>query len=88
MLSTALSGCVIAPPVATGRALPDSYRGDAYAVRDWQNRGLYEPPPGYGWQYVDGQYVLVAVATGIVAATLLGALLAGHGGHGPGPGPR
>ena len=85
-----LTGCVAVPPptaMVPGQPLPPAYQGDAYAVNDWRAQGLYEPPPGYGWRYVDGQYVLVAVATGIIAATVLGALL-GHGGGGPRFGPR
>ncbi|MFT4191769.1 MAG: RcnB family protein [Comamonas sp.] len=91
--ATALSGCVVAPAappyaeLSPGQPLPPDYRDDRYRVDDWRARGLYEPPPGYGWRYVDGQYVLVAVATGIIAAAFLGALF-GPGGHGPFFGPR
>ncbi|MBS0342256.1 MAG: RcnB family protein [Proteobacteria bacterium] len=95
VLASTLSACVVAPPAAPsgtvlvpGATLPPRYQGDAYVVSDWQARGLYAPPPDYGWRYVDGQYVLVTITTGIVAATFLGALF-GHGGHGaPGFGPR
>ncbi|RTQ37080.1 hypothetical protein EJP69_04950 [Variovorax gossypii] len=96
-VSSTLSGCVVAPPptaatvtFAPGSTLPPGYRGKAYVVSDWQSRGLYEPPQGYAWRYVDGQYVLAAVATGIIAAAFLGALFGhgGHGGPGPGFGPR
>lgn len=88
--ATALGGCVVAPPaapvtLAPGQPLPPGYQGDAYAVADWQARGLYAPPPGYRWSYVDGQYVLATVATGIIAAAFLAAMF-GHGGPGPGPG--
>lgn len=88
--ATSMSGCVVAPPAATvtlapGQPLPPGYQGEAYVVTDWQSRGLYEPPPGYRWSYVDGQYVLATVATGIIAAAFLAAML-GHGGPGPGPG--
>lgn len=91
----ALSGCVIAPPMAVtgavlvpGAALPPRYQGEAYVVNDWQARGLEAPPPDYGWRYIDGQYVLVAVATGIVAATFFGALFGPRGHGGPRFGPR
>lgn len=96
-VSSVLSGCVVAPPpvaanatLVPGTPLPPGYRGEAYVVNDWQGRGLYEPPQGYAWRYVDGQYVLVAVATGIIAAAFLGAFFGhgGHGGPGPGFGPR
>ncbi|MDP9900083.1 RcnB family protein [Variovorax ginsengisoli] len=89
--ATSLMGCVVPPPAATvtlapGQPLPPGYQGEAYVVTDWQSRGLYEPPAGYRWSYVDGQYVLAAVTTGIIAATFLAAMF-GHGGPGPGPGP-
>lgn len=96
-VSSVLGGCVVAPPpvaanatLVPGTPLPPGYRGEAYVVNDWQGRGLYEPPQGYAWRYVDGQYVLVAVATGIIAAAFLGAFFGhgGHGGPGPGFGPR
>lgn len=88
--AASLSGCVVAPPAATatlapGQPLPSGYRGEAYVVSDWQSRGLYEPPPGYRWSYVDGQYVLAAVATGVIAAAFLAAMF-GPAGPGPGPG--
>lgn len=95
--ASTLGGCVVAPtPVSTnvvlapGSPLPPGYQGEVYVVNDWQSRGLYAPPQGYAWRYVDGQYVLVAVATGIIAATFLAAFFGhgGHGGPGPGFGPR
>lgn len=68
-----VSVCVVAPPAATitlvpGQPLPPGSQGEVYVVTDWQSRGLYEPPPGYRWSYVDGQYVLATVATGVIAA--------------------
>ena len=90
--ATSMSGCVVAPPAASvtlapGQPLPAGYQGEAYVVTEWQSRGLYEPPPGYRWRYVDGQYVLATVATGIIAAAFLTAMF-GHGGPGPGFGRR
>ncbi|MCQ4010676.1 RcnB family protein, partial [Klebsiella pneumoniae] len=33
-------------------------------VRDWSDRGLPPPPEGHHWSYIDGNYVLIAAATG------------------------
>ncbi len=55
-----------------GHPLPPRFRGDDYRIDDWRERGLYEPPRGSEWVYVDGNYVLVAVATGVITSILLG----------------
>ncbi|WP_110649645.1 RcnB family protein [Salinicola peritrichatus] len=48
------------------------YRDDRYWVRDWHARHLPEPPHGHRWIRIDGDYVLAAVATGVIAAVILG----------------
>lgn len=51
----------------------DRWRGDGYEVGDWRGRpGLYEPPHGYHWVQNGDQFLLAAVATGIIAAVVLG----------------
>lgn len=54
-----------------GDRLPDSYRDNKYIVNDWQSRHLHQPPSGYHWVNVNGDYVLAAVATGVIADMLL-----------------
>ena len=54
-----------------GDRVSDDYRGDRYEVRDWRAHHLSEPPRGYHWVQVNGDYVLAAVATGIILDTLL-----------------
>ena len=54
-----------------GSRLPDEYRGDQYEVRDWRGHHLSEPPRGYHWVEVNGDYVLAAIATGVILDTLL-----------------
>jgi Ni/Co efflux regulator RcnB len=54
-----------------GGRLPSQYRGRQYVVDDWRGHHLYAPPRGYQWVQTGGDYVLVAVATGIIAALLL-----------------
>ena len=55
---------------AKGQRLDARYRGDGYYVRDYHRHGLRTPPRGYRWQRVDNDYVLAAVATGLIAAVI------------------
>jgi Ni/Co efflux regulator RcnB len=54
-----------------GAALPAEYRDKRYVVNDWRGHHLSEPPRGYHWIQVNGDYVLAAVATGVILDTLL-----------------
>jgi Ni/Co efflux regulator RcnB len=38
---------------------------------DWHSRHLRQPPRGYEWREVDGNYVLAAVATGLIASVIV-----------------
>ena len=54
-----------------GRYYDDGY-GPTYVVRDYRGYGLRAPPRGYYWRRSDaGDYLLVAVATGIIADLIL-----------------
>ncbi len=37
---------------------------------DWHAHHLRTPPRGYEWRQVDGNYVLAAVATGVIASVI------------------
>ncbi|MGH8782242.1 RcnB family protein [Paraburkholderia sp.] len=54
-----------------GDRLPAEYRDRNYVVDDWRGHGLEAPPRGYHWVGVNGDYVLAAVATGVIASVLL-----------------
>ena len=43
-----------------------------YAVDYRRHRHLYAPPRGYEWRRVDNNYVLAAVATGLIAGLIIG----------------
>ncbi|EHD21677.1 MULTISPECIES: RcnB family protein [Brenneria] len=58
-----------------GHPAPKRFRGDDYRVNDWHARGLREPPAGQHWAYINGNYVLIAAATGIITAILLNGAL-------------
>ena len=50
--------------------------GPTYVVRDYGHYGLRHPPYGYGWRRDDrGDFLLVALATGIIADLVI------HGGY-------
>lgn len=53
-----------------GRPLAEKYRGEGYQVTDWHKRGLKAPPAGHRWQNVNGNYVLIAVATGVITSII------------------
>jgi Ni/Co efflux regulator RcnB len=54
-----------------GDRIPDSYRDKRYEVTDWRAHHLSAPPAGYHWVNVNGDFVLAAVATGVIADLLL-----------------
>jgi Ni/Co efflux regulator RcnB len=54
-----------------GDRLPAEYRDRNYVVDDWHSHGLSAPPRGYHWVGVNGDYVLAAVATGVIASVLI-----------------
>ena len=55
-----------------GSYLPREYHSRHYIVNDWRGHHLYAPPSGYHWvQAPGGDYLLVAVATGLIASILL-----------------
>ena len=55
-----------------GGYLPHEYRHRGYYVNDWQAYpGLYAPAYGQQWVNVDGEFLLVALATGLIANALL-----------------
>jgi Ni/Co efflux regulator RcnB len=54
-----------------GDRLPMNYRGRQYVVDDWRGHGLRTPPRGYHWVQTGGDYVLVAIATGVILELLL-----------------
>ncbi|MEI2266998.1 RcnB family protein [Erwinia sp. CGal63] len=54
-----------------GRPLPEKYRGEGYRVDDWRKHGLKAPPAGHRWQNINGDYVLIAVATGVITSVIV-----------------
>jgi Ni/Co efflux regulator RcnB len=55
-----------------GDRLPAEYRHRQYVVEDWRGHGLNRPPRGYQWVQVGGDYVLVAIGSGVIANIIVG----------------
>lgn len=54
-----------------GERVPPDYRDPRYVVDDWRAHDLEAPPAGYQWLQVNGEFVLVAITTGVIASILL-----------------
>jgi len=54
-----------------GGRLPSQYRNHQYVVDNWRAHHLSAPPRGYHWVQVGNDYVLAAIATGLIAQLLL-----------------
>jgi Ni/Co efflux regulator RcnB len=54
-----------------GDRLPAQYRDRQYVVNDWRGHHLSAPPRGYQWVQNGSDYLLVAIATGIITQLLL-----------------
>lgn len=54
-----------------GDRLPREYRTNHYVVNDWRGHHLTAPPRGYQWVQSGGDYLLIAIATGIIVNALL-----------------
>jgi len=54
-----------------GDRLPPEYRSHTYVVDDWRGHHLSAPPRGYHWVQQGNDYLLVAIATGVIASVLL-----------------
>jgi surface antigen len=51
---------------ARGDRLPPEYRQDRFEFNAWRERGLSEPPRGYRWMQIGGQFVLVERRDGVI----------------------
>jgi Ni/Co efflux regulator RcnB len=54
-----------------GRHLPPELRNRQYVVSNWRYHHLSPPPRGYQWVQVGPDYVLAAIATGLIANLIL-----------------
>ena len=54
-----------------GHRLPREYNQRYYVVDDWHGHHLRQPPRGYHWVQSGSDYLLVAVATGLIASAII-----------------
>jgi Ni/Co efflux regulator RcnB len=55
-----------------GGRVPDEYRDHRYVVENWHEYRLAPPPRDYQWVRSDnGEFLLVAISTGIIADIML-----------------
>jgi Ni/Co efflux regulator RcnB len=54
-----------------GDRLPRENRNNQYVVNDWRAHRLSQPPRGYHWVQTGGDYVLAAIATGVILQLML-----------------
>ena len=59
------------PEFRRGRYIPREYRNRQYVVNDYRAYRLAPPPRGQQWVQVGSDYVLVAIATGLIANIIL-----------------
>lgn len=57
-----------------GDRLPPQFRQRQYVVNDWRAHRLSAPPRGYQWVQNGSDYVLAAIATGVITAVVINAL--------------
>jgi Ni/Co efflux regulator RcnB len=86
LVAVATLGATLAGPLALAQDHHDEYvrhdewkKGYHMKSEDWhrarpvdyRHYHLSEPPHGYEWREVDGNYVLAAVATGVIASAVV-----------------
>jgi Ni/Co efflux regulator RcnB len=54
-----------------GDRLPSRYRNHQYVVDNWRAHRLHAPPRGYHWVQTGADYMLVAIATGVIADMII-----------------
>lgn len=59
------------PEFRRGVHIPRQYYNRQYYVNDWRGHQLYAPPYGHQWVQVGGDYVLIALATGLIVNLIL-----------------
>ena len=59
------------PEFRRGAYIPRDYYSPQYYVSDWRSHRLYSPPYGYQWVQVGSDYVLIALATGLIVNLIL-----------------
>ena len=59
------------PEFSRGHYIPREYRSRQYVVTDYHVHHLPPPPRNHEWVQVGADYVLIAIATGVIAQIIL-----------------
>lgn len=59
------------PDWRRGDRVPQQYRDRQYVVEDYHQYRLNTPPRGYHWVGVGGDFLLVAISTGVISQIVL-----------------
>lgn len=59
------------PEFRRGGHIPREFRNRQYVINDYRAYHLSPPPRGHQWVQVGADYVLVAIATGLIVSILL-----------------
>lgn len=59
------------PDFRRGGYMPREYRNRQYYITDYRSYRLNRPPYGHQWVQVGSDYVLIAIATGLIANIIL-----------------
>lgn len=54
-----------------GSRLPAQYYAPRYIVHDWRAHRLHQPPRGHQWVRYGGDFMLVAIASGVITQLLI-----------------
>ena len=54
-----------------GSRVPPQYRAARHVVHDWRGHRLHQPPRGHHWVRHGNDYMLVAIATGVITQLVL-----------------
>ncbi|KAF0806886.1 hypothetical protein A6D6_01250 [Alcanivorax xiamenensis] len=55
-----------------GKPLPKRYQEPRYVVKEYGRYGLPAPKPGHHWVKVDNDFLLTAIATGVIVSIIAG----------------
>jgi Ni/Co efflux regulator RcnB len=59
------------PHFSRGDKLSGEYRNNNHVVSDWKGNHLRQPPRGYHWVQANNQYVLAAIASGVISDIMM-----------------
>ena len=54
-----------------GQHIRDEDWGRGERVAEWKKYHLHEPPAGYEWRLIDGNYVMANASTGVISMTVV-----------------